>query len=485
VSIAAPRHPLAAPPSPSPVPTGECRGEGSSSPCSSSSLDSDTEATPALLASAPVPPTNAHDDAPSPSLAPSDPQAAEDDARFPFYSAAQLSSGQFDTRYLIPDILAAGQPGGVFGSFKTLKTSLTADLLISLASGTPFLGQFAVPEPGRALCLSGESGLDALQSIAHRICAARGLTLAALDNFALSPKLPRLDSTADLEALGRIIRRKRPDCLAIDPAYLAIRGEDAHNLFAMGALLRPLAELCHETGCAILIVHHCKRTRITPGQPATLDDVAWTGFAEFAAQWLLLSRRRRFDPELGRHELWFATGGRSGHHGLWALDVDERRTDTAGVPSPGLPDFGELSRAGEGQPATSSVESGEGRLSSSGAPKRNGRIWNTMLRPTLDAEIQNDIDSAELAENQRQLRTVATNTRHRLRILEILRERPAGETQRYFREHLGLTTNRTNALLQGLAEDGLIKQAPVLKRKRWEYGYKLAAGERIPAGNEK
>ena len=324
--IAAPRHPLAAPPSPSPVPTGEGRGEGSSSPCSSSSLDSDTEATPALL-----------DSLPSPSLAPTDPQADEDDARFPFYSAAQLSSGQFDTRYLIPDILAAGQPGGIFGSFKTLKTSLTADLLISLASGTPFLGQFAVPEPGRALFLSGESGLDALQSIAHRICAARGLTLAALENFALSPKLPRLDSTADLEALGRIIRRKRPDCLAIDPAYLAIRGDEAHNLFAMGALLRPLAELCQDTGCAILIVHHCKRTRITPGQPATLDDVAWTGFAEFAAQWLLLSRRRRFDPDTGRHELWFATGGRAGHHGLWALDVEERRTDTAGVPYPGLP----------------------------------------------------------------------------------------------------------------------------------------------------
>jgi hypothetical protein len=418
-----------------------------------------------------MPPTDAHDGAPPPSLSPSpsDPQADEDDARFPFYSAAQLSSGQFDTRYLIPDILAAGQPGGIFGSFKTLKTSLTADLLISLASGTPFLGQFAVPEPGRALFLSGESGLDALQSIAHRICAARGLTLAALDNFALSPKLPHLDSTADLQALGRIIRRKRPDCLAIDPAYLAIRGEDAHNLFAMGALLRPLAELCQDTGCAILIVHHCKRSRITPGQPATLDDVAWTGFAEFAAQWLLLSRRRRFDPELGRHELWFATGGRSGHHGLWALDVEERRTDAAGVPSPGLP--------GEGQ--------GEGRLYSSGAPKRNGRIWSTMLRRTLDAEIQNEIDSAELTENQRQLRTATTNARHRLRILEILRDRPAGETQRYFREHLGLTTNRTNTLLQSLAEDGLIKQAPVLKRKRWEYGYKLAAGERIPAGNEK
>src|SRR5580704_16187778 len=65
-----------------------------------------------------------------------DTQDAADDARFPFFTAAQLNSGQFETRYLIPGILAAAQPGGIYGAFKTLKTSLTADLLISLASGT-------------------------------------------------------------------------------------------------------------------------------------------------------------------------------------------------------------------------------------------------------------------------------------------------------------------------------------------------------------
>ncbi|HEV8072480.1 MAG TPA: AAA family ATPase [Planctomycetaceae bacterium] len=364
--------------------------------------------------------------------------------RFPFLTAAQLNSGQFETRYLIPGILAAAQPGGIFGAFKTLKTSLTADLLISLASGTPFLGHFAVPEPGRALFLSGESGLDALQSIARRICAARSLALETLDNFELCPKLPNLDNPDDLRALGRIVRDKKPACLAIDPAYLAIRGEDARNLFAMGALLRPLADLCNETGCAILIVHHCKRTRLTPGDPATLDDIAWSGFAEFSAQWLLLSRRRRFDPDTGHHELWFSAGGRSGHHGLCALDVDE---GVAGEP--------------------------------------NGRIWQPTLRSAGDAEFQQDVNSVHESENQRRLRAAAINARHRQRILELLRDEPAGETPRYFREHLALTNDRTNTLLQTLVEDGLIQPAPVRKRNRWEAGYKLVGGETIPARSEK
>src|SRR5580704_6540849 len=246
-----------------------------------------------------------------------------DEERFPFFTATQLNSGQFETRYLIKGVLAAGQPGGIFGAFKTLKTSVTADLLISLASGTPFLGQFPVAQPGPTLFLSGESGLAALQSIVRRICRARGLSLEAVDNFELSPKLPQFDRAADVRALRRIIRERQPICVAIDPAYLAVGGDATHNLFAMGALLRPLAEICKTTGCTVLVVHHCKRSQQTRRSPASLEDIAWAGFAEFSAQWLTLSRRRRFDPELGRHELWLSAGGRSGHHGLWALDVSE------------------------------------------------------------------------------------------------------------------------------------------------------------------
>src|ERR1700693_2426713 len=98
-----------------------------------------------------------------------------DEDRFRIFGAPQLNSSQFNTRYLIPGILTACQPGGLFGAFKTLKTSLTADLLISLASGTPFLDHFPVAESGPTLFLSGESGLAALPSSARRSCTARAV----------------------------------------------------------------------------------------------------------------------------------------------------------------------------------------------------------------------------------------------------------------------------------------------------------------------
>ena len=83
-------------------------------------------------------------------------------------------------------------------------------------------------------------------------------------------------------ALRELIDKQRPVCLIIDPAYLAIENGSSRGLFAMGALLRPLADLCEATGCAVLLVHHAKRSHKLGSVP-TLDDIAWSGFAEFGS----------------------------------------------------------------------------------------------------------------------------------------------------------------------------------------------------------
>jgi hypothetical protein len=345
--------------------------------------------------------------------------------RFRLLSAAQLNS-QHETRYLIPGILAAGQPGGIYGAVKTLKTSLAADLLISLASGTPFLGRFPVTQPGRVLFLSGESGLDALQSVARRICQERGLSLESLENLVISPDLPRLDRPVDLMALRELIEREKPICLVIDPIYLALDSSKSRNLFAMGAMLRPLAELCESTGCAVLVVHHAKRSH-KAGSPPTLEDIAWSGFAEFSAQWLLVSRRRPFEPESGRHELWLSAGGRSGHHGLWALDVDE------GSFCP-LPDDGPIV-----------------------ATNADQRTWKTSLRSVSWAEAQADEQFvATSADRQLRRRAIAVERQSR-RVLELLAAYPNGLTARFIRDVLGLSGDRMSRLLDTLIKKGTVQ----------------------------
>jgi hypothetical protein len=360
--------------------------------------------------------------------------------RFRLFSAAELNSGQYETRYLIPGLLAAGQPGGIFGAFKTLKTSIAADLLISLASGTPFLGQFPVPTPGRVLFLSGESGLPALQSIVRRICQERGLSLESLDNFLLSTDLPRLDRPTDVAALKRLVKKEKPVCVVIDPAYLAMGGDKSRNLFAVGSLLHPLAELCESTGCTVLVVHHCKRSNKL-GDPATLDDIAWSGFAEFAGQWLLLSRRRQFDPGTGHHELWLTAGSRAGHHGLWEVDVEE----------------GVVNRLGAAKTPT---------------PATRARCWKTAVRTVESALVRADEQFVEASEDRRLRRRGLTVDRQGQRTLEFLAAHPEGCCARTIREALGFSGGRMSRILDRLLEKKQIDKIERYEDRRKHVSYR-------------
>jgi hypothetical protein len=107
----------------------------------------------------------------------------------------------------------------------------------------------------------------------------------------ISPDLPRLDRRIDLMALRELIEIKKPICLVIDPLTLAVQSGKSYNPFALTGLLRELVQLSEANDCAILVVHHGKRSH-KAGTPPTLDDIAWSGLAEFSAQWLLVSRRR-------------------------------------------------------------------------------------------------------------------------------------------------------------------------------------------------
>ena len=55
---------------------------------------------------------------------------------------------------------------------------MAADLLLSIASGDKFLGEFAIASQARSLFMSGESGFAILQETARRICEAKGRRLS-------------------------------------------------------------------------------------------------------------------------------------------------------------------------------------------------------------------------------------------------------------------------------------------------------------------
>ena len=158
--------------------------------------------------------------------------------RFKLITSRELAEGDYRVDYLIPGILVAGQPTVLGGPKKVLKTSLLADLAISLDTGGCFLGLFRVSRQCRVLLLSGESGIATLKETANRICVAANRNLADL-GVLFCEQLPRFSDPTHIEELGRIIEGESLDVVMVDPAYKCMSGEHAGNVFTQGGQLTP------------------------------------------------------------------------------------------------------------------------------------------------------------------------------------------------------------------------------------------------------
>lgn len=245
-----------------------------------------------------------------------------------FYASltgAELSAKEYHLEYLIPGLLARGQHTILGGPHKTLKTLYACDLGLALATGGTHLGHFTVPRPTRTAIMSGECGYPVLQEYLRRIAKAANTPLDTVGNLLVSDQLPWFGHIHHIDAMRQFISDNGLEVVVIDPAYLCMDGADASNVFAMGKLLRSIADVFVETNCTMVLVHHARGSSGADGEPIQLSDLSFAGFREFAAQWLLLSRRRPYEPGTGHHELWLTAGGRAGHSGLWGLTVDEGR----------------------------------------------------------------------------------------------------------------------------------------------------------------
>jgi hypothetical protein len=178
---------------------------------------------------------------------------------------------------LVTDLWSADAVGIVGGEPKCCKSFLALDLAVAVASGTPCLRRFSVPQPGRVLLYAAEDALHVVRSRLEGICAAAGIGLRELDVRVITAPTLRLDLPADRARLEQTVADLAPRLLVLDP-FVRLHRIDENASGEVAPLLAYLRELQRRHSLAVLLVHHAKKSggRLRAGQ-------ALRGSSEFHA----------------------------------------------------------------------------------------------------------------------------------------------------------------------------------------------------------
>ena len=208
---------------------------------------------------------------------------------------------------------------------KMCKTLLCGiEMPIALASGTPFLGTFAVRRRARVAVLSAESGMPTIREVAQQAARAHGFSLGSLgDWLTFSDQVPLLSRPEDLAGLEKYIDQHGSEVLVLDPVFMMLAGVNQASLVSVGQVVGELAKLCQKRAVTPVLIHHLTRAAGKSSAPPRLTDLTGAGFSEFMRAWILLGRRERYRPGSGLHRLHLTLGGSAGHSSAWNVTLFE------------------------------------------------------------------------------------------------------------------------------------------------------------------
>lgn len=180
------------------------------------------------------------------------------DQQLPVVRVAELPSEELAERWLVEQLWCASAVGVIGGAPKCAKTWLGLDMALSVATGTPCLGRYAVPEPGPVLIYLAE---DALRTVRERIegmARHRGLDLDGVEIHVITVPVLRLDHDRDRTRLWETVRRLRPRLLVLDP-LVRLHGIDENHAGDVAELLGYLRSLQRQLGLSVVLVHHTRK----------------------------------------------------------------------------------------------------------------------------------------------------------------------------------------------------------------------------------
>jgi hypothetical protein len=257
--------------------------------------------------------------------------ATSEEQVLPVVRVAELASDEIAERWLVEQLWCAQSVGVIGGAPKCAKTWLGLDMALSVATGTPCLCKYTVPEPGPVLIYLAEDTLPAVRERIEGMARHRGLDLDQVEIHVITTPVLRLDRARDRARLWETVRRLRPRLLVLDP-LVRLHGIDENHAGAVAELLGYFRSLQRQFGLSVLLVHHTRKNG-ADGAAAGLGlrgsgDIHAFGdsnlYLRRAEQHLILSSEHRAAPASSPvHLLLVATDAATTHLEVVAEPEDE------------------------------------------------------------------------------------------------------------------------------------------------------------------
>jgi hypothetical protein len=176
----------------------------------------------------------------------------------PVVRVGEIAREENPQRWLVEQLWGASSVGVIGGAPKCSKTWLGLDLALSVATGTPCLGKYAVPEPGPVLVYLAEDALPLVRERIAGMARHRGLDLRSIEIHVITAPTLRLDLDEHRARLFETARRLRPRLLLLDP-LVRLHGIDENNAGEVAELLGYIRSLQRRLGLSVVLVHHTRK----------------------------------------------------------------------------------------------------------------------------------------------------------------------------------------------------------------------------------
>lgn len=184
--------------------------------------------------------------------------------------------------------ITVANPDGLYvtNDFIVTHNSIFAEnLVLSLAAGIPFLGEYHVDHPTRVLLLDRELSRSSLYERILELMKYRPGYRAAAPNLCVDhDHLIKVDRKGAYEVLEKLVTYNGVEVIVLDTAYKFF-SQSMDSQTAMTNAFEVLDKLIHETGVSVVLTHHHKKSQNKNGKNedvADPDNVAgsflWTGW---------------------------------------------------------------------------------------------------------------------------------------------------------------------------------------------------------------